>query len=136
VILGLETFRGRAKFSTWVGRIVLNKWSDYNKNRELERRLYAEARRGCTHDPERQSKEEGAPAEKRGQMVIPTFQRTLDAQIAVWDMERVLSEKDRFLFNQVWREGRTHREIAESSGKSQHAVESTVRRLRGRLAAV
>ena len=26
VILSLETFKGRAKFSTWVGRIILNKW--------------------------------------------------------------------------------------------------------------
>jgi RNA polymerase sigma factor (sigma-70 family) len=137
VILSLETFKGRAKFSTWVGRIILNKWSDYNRKRKREKRersLYAASHPFRAHNLKHgSSNEEEAEFEIHDPKAVAIFRRAHDAQIVAWDTERVLSEKDQSLFQQVWREGKTHREIAETLGMSVHAVESAVRRLRGRL---
>ncbi len=133
VMLGLERFRGAAKFSTWASRIAFNMWNDYIKDKTEERDRYAEARHIPLEDAEDGWGGEAEFGEMCDPRAVADFEHRLEAQLRLEEIEGRISEKDMPLYQQVFREGKSHREAAESMGKSQHAVESAVRRFRSGL---
>jgi hypothetical protein len=78
--------------------------------------------------------EDERPLEIHEPRALAEYNRKTRDVLHVADVQEHLgSEEDLFIFTAVFAEGRTHREAATALGKTPHAIESQVRRLRNRL---
>ena len=130
VIVGLDRFRRESRFSTWAGRITLNKWNNHIKKKIVERELFIEPRRVVADGPDGEEEWDFEVADKEA---VASFRRQHDSQFELWTVKEHLRDKDRAVYDEVFVLGSTHREAATSLGKGHHAVESAVRRLRSGL---
>jgi RNA polymerase sigma factor (sigma-70 family) len=132
VIVGLDRFRRESRFSTWAGRITLDKRNDYIRSKIAEKERFVDP----PHVDAGARGEEEGDFEVTNKEAVATFRRQHDIQLELWTVEENLREKDRAVYDEVFVEGNTHREAAAALGKTPHAVESQVRRLRNRLSKV
>jgi RNA polymerase sigma factor (sigma-70 family) len=129
VIVGLDGFRRESRFSTWAGRITLNKWKDHIRNKIADRERFVDP----PHVDADAGGEEEGDSEVANKEAVATFRRQHDIQLELWTVEEHIRDKDRAVYDEVFVEGNTHREAATALGKTPHAVESQIRRLRNRL---
>lgn len=130
VILDAEKFRGRAKFSTWVGKIIHNQWVDYIDDITNQREKTIES----FHRPDG-----GESAEEAWNPGIDELQsmdgswRQILGRVELAEAESHIPPQFERLYDTVFLQGKTHAEAAEELGKSPGAVESDVRRFRTSL---
>jgi DNA-directed RNA polymerase specialized sigma24 family protein len=103
------------------------------RDRMHEGSLYAEPNSILPEDAEDECGAGAQCFEMYDRSAVADFQVQLEARLTLEEIEGRIPEKDRSLYQQVFREGKSHVEAAQTLGKSQHAVESAVRRLRRRL---
>lgn len=109
----LPTFRGKAKFGSWVHKIALNHVFGEMRNRIRRRAVF----------------NEGVEVDDEMPQVNPTDP---DSRIYVEQLADGLSEEEQLIYWAKY-QGYTSRDIAEQLDKSEDAVESQWRRITGKI---
>lgn len=126
VYFGLEKFDRRAKMSTWIYRITVNKSLDYLKSRNRKKR-WGKVVSLFGMSPQEESK---------SGMAAAADQHYIDKQSDDALMQAIaeLPEKQQTALILARLEGRSQAEVAEIMGISVKAVESLLQRAKGSLA--